>query len=66
MYFVIRKSRDDQYYWLLKGENRETVAVSETYKRKQSAEDTIESIQNQAKGALVLDMTENAYDRQLP
>lgn len=44
MYFVIRKSIDDQYYFLLKSENGQVVAQSETYLLKSSAEKTIQSI----------------------
>lgn len=68
MYFVIRKSKDGQFYWLLKGENQETVAVSETYTRKRSAEETIEAIKEDAGAALVLDLTEDVSPgvRRLP
>lgn len=44
MYFVINKSVDGQYYFLLKSENGQVVAQSETYLLKSSAEKTIQSI----------------------
>ncbi len=58
MHFVIRKSSDDQYYFVIKSANHEVVATSETYVSKQSAEKTIESIKNNiGKNAVVVDMT---------
>lgn len=59
MRFSIWKSKDDQYYWLAKGDNGETMATSETYTRKQSAKHAIEVIQAGASSATVLDMTKN-------
>lgn len=44
MYFVIRKATNGQYYFVIKAENNEVVATSETYYSKDSAESTIESI----------------------
>ncbi|CAK1247447.1 UPF0339 family (YegP) [Fructobacillus fructosus] len=56
MYFVIRKSIDDQYYFLLKSENGQVVAQSETYLLKSSAEKTIQSIkENVDTGTYVID-----------
>ncbi|GAB6638560.1 YegP family protein [Streptococcus uberis] len=46
MYFVIYKSRDNQYYFVIKSNNNEVVATSETYYYKSSAKATIESIKN--------------------
>ncbi|HFI0344515.1 TPA: YegP family protein, partial [Streptococcus suis] len=37
MYFVIYKSKNDQYYFVIKGANREVVATSETYYYKSTA-----------------------------
>jgi uncharacterized protein YegP (UPF0339 family) len=65
--FVIWKSKNDQYYWELVADNGETVAVSETYTRKASAKETIESIKQGASEASVLDCTDGSkYDRNLP
>ncbi|MGQ2226197.1 YegP family protein [Fructobacillus fructosus] len=56
MYFVIRKSIDDQYYFLLKSESGQVVAQSETYLLKSSAEKTIQSIkENVDTGTYVID-----------
>lgn len=46
MYFVIYKSSNNQYYFVIKGANHEVVATSETYILKSSAKKTIESIKN--------------------
>lgn len=46
MYFVISKSSNNQYYFVIKGANHEVVATSETYISKFSAKKTIESIKN--------------------
>lgn len=58
MRFVIWKSRDDQYYFVAKGDNGEVMATSETYTAKASAEHAIEVIMEQASEATILDMTE--------
>ena len=58
MRFSIWKSSDAQYYFVGKGDNGETMVTSETYTRKASAEHAIQVIQDQAKSATVLDMTE--------
>jgi len=46
MYFVIKKASDGQYYFVIKSNNSEVVATSETYTTKENAERTIESIKN--------------------
>lgn len=46
MYFVIYKSSNNQYYFVIKSANHEVVATSETYILKSSAKKTIESIKN--------------------
>lgn len=46
MYFSIRKSSDYQYYFVIKSDNNEVVATSETYILKESAEHTINVIKN--------------------
>lgn len=59
MYFVIRKSSDDQYYFVIKAENNEVVATSETYYSKYSAKKTIESIKNNInENSSVIDVTD--------
>ncbi|MDN2613272.1 YegP family protein [Apilactobacillus sp. EABW-1NA] len=47
MYFVIRRSSNNQYYFVIKSENHEIVATSETYIYKASAELTIDSIKRE-------------------
>jgi hypothetical protein len=67
MHFSIWKSKDDQFYFELKADNGETVAVSELYTRKESAKKTIESIKSGASSARIQDMTEgDKYDRVIP
>lgn len=46
MFFSLRKSSDGQFYFLIKANNDEVVATSETYKRKESALHTINAIKN--------------------
>ncbi|HEM7654705.1 TPA: YegP family protein, partial [Enterococcus faecium] len=46
MYFVIREATNGQYYFVIKSDNNEVVATSETYLTKYSAEQTINSIKN--------------------
>ncbi|TLQ03617.1 DUF1508 domain-containing protein [Pediococcus stilesii] len=59
MYFSIRKSSNGQYYFVIKSDNHEIVATSETYIFKQSAERTINSIKNGIdKDSIVIDATE--------
>lgn len=48
MYFVIRKAKDGQYYFVLKSANNEIVATSETYRYKDSAKKTIDSIKKES------------------
>lgn len=58
MYFVIKKSIDGQYYFTIVGSNHETVATSETYYSKYSAEKTINSIKNSINpNSIVIDLT---------
>lgn len=67
MHFSIWSSTDDQLYFELRGDNGETVAVSELYRRKQSAEDTIAAIKRGAASAEVRDHSKGTkYDRDLP
>ncbi len=56
--FVVRRSKDNQYYFYYRGGNNEIMVTSETYTRKQSAFDSIESIKRDAASATVLDMTD--------
>lgn len=58
MYFSIRKASDGQYYFVIKSENNEIVATSETYHTKYSAKKTIESIKSGVKpDSFVIDTT---------
>jgi uncharacterized protein YegP (UPF0339 family) len=67
MHFSIWNSTDGQVYFELKGNNGETVAVSELYKRKASAEATIEVIKKGTADASVFDHTDgDKYERDLP
>ena len=66
MHFTIMRSTDGQYYWKITGGNYETIAVSETYTSKASAQHAIEVVRAQAAKASVLDISDNRYDRRLP
>jgi uncharacterized protein YegP (UPF0339 family) len=68
MHFSIWGSKDGQFYWELVGRNGETIAVSEMYTRKESAENTIASVRAAAGSASAVDHTMNGkrYDRRLP
>ena len=68
MWFSIWKSKDDQYYWEAKGDNGETMAVSETYTTKASAKHAIEVVKTEASDGSVIDHTDgdSAFDRDLP
>lgn len=59
MYFSIRKASDGQYYFVIKSANHETVATSETYVYKESAQRTIDAIKSGINSlSFVIDMTE--------
>lgn len=67
MHFSIWRSTDNQLYFELKGDNNETVAISETYRRKESALETIEAIKRGVASAEVRDHSSGTkYDRELP
>lgn len=57
MKFVLKKTSNDQFRFNLIAGNGQVVATSETYTRKASALQTIESIQNSASAAAVDDQT---------
>ena len=57
MKFVIRKTSNGQFRFNLVAGNGQTVATSETYTRKASLMDTIDSIKGGAGGATVDDQT---------
>ncbi|WP_081034730.1 YegP family protein [Apilactobacillus kunkeei] len=58
MYFVIKRSSNNQFYFVIKSENHEIVATSETYFFKESAEATINSIKREINSnSIVVDMT---------
>lgn len=55
--FQIKKSSNDQYYFVLKAPNNEVVLTSETYTTKQSAKNGIEAVQAHGPGAKVEDLS---------
>lgn len=57
MKFVVKNSSNGQYRFNIVASNGQIVATSETYVRKQSALDTIESIKKNVSGATVDDQT---------
>lgn len=57
MYFVIMKAVNGQYYFVIKSDNNEVVAQSETYILKSSAIATINSIKSKInKDTIVVDL----------
>ena len=61
--FVLKKGSSGKYHFNLVAGNGQIIATSETYERKQSALNGIESGQEQAPGAEVDDQTGNAPRR---
>lgn len=58
MYFSIQKATNGQYYFLIKSDNHEVVATSETHYYKKSAERTINSIKRGINpDTMVIDVT---------
>ena len=57
MRFVVKKTSNDQYMFNLIASNGQVVATSETYVRKQSALDTIDSIRRNSGEATIEDQT---------
>jgi uncharacterized protein YegP (UPF0339 family) len=55
--FVIKKTKDGQYVFVLKAANGEDIATSETYKSKSSAQDGIAAVKANAPSARVDDET---------
>jgi uncharacterized protein YegP (UPF0339 family) len=55
--FVVKKSSNGQFRFNLVASNGQVVATSESYQRKQSAMDTIASIQTNAGAATIDDET---------
>jgi uncharacterized protein YegP (UPF0339 family) len=58
MRFVIRKSKNGEFYWQLVGSNGEVMAQSETMTRKQTCMDSVASVQKNAGDAEVVDKSE--------
>lgn len=46
--YVLKKSSDGQFYFVLKAANGETIATSERYTTKSAATNGIESVRNNA------------------
>lgn len=55
--FVINKSKDGQYYFVLMAKNNKIIAMSEMYIAKQSCINGIESVKENAKIAKIVDLT---------
>jgi uncharacterized protein YegP (UPF0339 family) len=58
MKFVLKKTSNDQFRFNLVASNGQVVATSESYMRKASALQTIESIKNNASAATLDDQTD--------
>jgi uncharacterized protein YegP (UPF0339 family) len=57
MRFVVKKATNGEFRFTIVGSNGQVVATSETYTRKDSALDTIRSIQTGVPGARIDDQT---------
>jgi uncharacterized protein len=57
MKFEIRRSIDDQFYFVLKARNGEVIATSETYHTKQACKRGIKSVVRVSLLAKVIDLT---------
>jgi len=55
--FVLSKSADGQYYFVLKAPNGETIAQSESYTTRSAAKNGIESVKKTAPDATTEDQT---------
>ncbi|ABR33523.1 protein of unknown function DUF1508 [Clostridium beijerinckii NCIMB 8052] len=55
--FEIKKSSNDQYYFVLKANNGQVILQSETYTSKQNCNNCIKSIKENAPDAEVADLT---------
>ncbi|MBB3974140.1 YegP family protein [Hansschlegelia beijingensis] len=49
--FKIKKSGDNQYYWVFVADNGQTICVTETYTSKQSAKNAIDVVKAKAADA---------------
>jgi uncharacterized protein YegP (UPF0339 family) len=56
--FEIYKDKGSKFRFRLKASNGEIIAVGEAYESKASAKNGIESVQKNAAGATVVDLTE--------
>ena len=55
--FEILKSKNRQWYFILKAENGEVILTSETYKSKEACKDTIKLIKRSSLFAKTIDLT---------
>ena len=55
--FEIRKSTDDQFYFVLVAPNNEVIATSETYTSKQNCQNGVDSVVKNAGTAEIVDQT---------
>lgn len=55
--FEIKKSSDEQYYFVLISSNGEPIATSETYESKESCKKGIESVKKNSPIAEIIDTT---------
>jgi hypothetical protein len=57
--FVLKKGSTGKYHFNLVAGNGQVIATSESYERKQSAQNGIESVKNNAPDAEIDDQTED-------
>ena len=53
--FEIRKASNEQFFWVFQGNNNEVICTSETYRRKDSATNSIQVVKTQAASASIND-----------
>ena len=58
--FILKKAKNDQYYFVLTAKNGQIIAQSEMYTTKAAAENGIDSVKSNAPAAEVDDQSEAA------
>lgn len=57
-YYVIRRARNNQFYFTLDAPNNEVIATSETYTTKSACKEGIEAVKKYAPIARTIDITD--------
>ncbi len=57
--FVIKKSKDSQFYWTFVADNGQVIATTETYTAKESAAHAVAVVKDKAAAAAIEDTTKS-------